>query len=387
MRWAILTGEYPPKLGGVSDYTRLVAESLAMAGDEVHVWAQVASRTTPECAGVTVHRLPDNYGPRSLPYVDSDLRRLGHRVRILVQYVPHAFGWKAMNVPFCVWLSNCWRKRFEVMFHEVSFPLAPGQPWKHELLGNVTGRMARMIHRAAERSWISIPAWAELLRRLVPGRNAIEWLPVPSTLPTKADPAQIAKIRERVAAEPGTRMVGHFGTFGTPIARLLTATLPRLLRTDHPYRVLLVGLGSQEFRDRLLREHGGLDERILATGPLSSKDAANWLASSDMLLQPYIDGVSSRRTSVMAGLALGLPIVTTEGCLSEPLWRESGAVNLVQAGDDNALIASCEALLQQETMRKQLGHAARLFYRCRPRWTLSATRRASTRPSPSSPPG
>jgi len=38
-RWAILTGEYPPQPGGVSDYTRLVAEGLAVGGDEVHVWA------------------------------------------------------------------------------------------------------------------------------------------------------------------------------------------------------------------------------------------------------------------------------------------------------------------------------------------------------------
>ena len=39
MQWHILTGEYPPQPGGVSDYTRMVAEGLAAAGDEVVVWA------------------------------------------------------------------------------------------------------------------------------------------------------------------------------------------------------------------------------------------------------------------------------------------------------------------------------------------------------------
>ena len=38
-RWAVLTGEYPPQPGGVSDYTRLVAEGLAAVGDEVAVYA------------------------------------------------------------------------------------------------------------------------------------------------------------------------------------------------------------------------------------------------------------------------------------------------------------------------------------------------------------
>ena len=39
MQWHILTGEYPPQPGGVSDYSRMVAHGLAAAGDEVVVWA------------------------------------------------------------------------------------------------------------------------------------------------------------------------------------------------------------------------------------------------------------------------------------------------------------------------------------------------------------
>ena len=39
IRWAVLTGEYPPQSGGVSDYTRLVAKGLAAAGDQVVVYA------------------------------------------------------------------------------------------------------------------------------------------------------------------------------------------------------------------------------------------------------------------------------------------------------------------------------------------------------------
>ena len=40
--WNIITGEYPPQPGGVSDYTRLVAHGLADAGDEVCVYAPPA---------------------------------------------------------------------------------------------------------------------------------------------------------------------------------------------------------------------------------------------------------------------------------------------------------------------------------------------------------
>jgi hypothetical protein len=39
IRWHMITGEYPPQAGGVSDYSRVVARGLAAAGDTVHVYA------------------------------------------------------------------------------------------------------------------------------------------------------------------------------------------------------------------------------------------------------------------------------------------------------------------------------------------------------------
>ena len=54
--WHILTGEYPPRPGGVADYTSQVAAGLAEAGDEVHVWTTGAVGPTPEVPGVAVRR-------------------------------------------------------------------------------------------------------------------------------------------------------------------------------------------------------------------------------------------------------------------------------------------------------------------------------------------
>ena len=41
--WHILTGEYPPRPGGVSDYSAHLSGGLARAGAEVHVWAPAAA--------------------------------------------------------------------------------------------------------------------------------------------------------------------------------------------------------------------------------------------------------------------------------------------------------------------------------------------------------
>ena len=62
--WHLITGEYPPQPGGVADYTRLVAQGLADVGDKVHVWTQTAEGVPYDDRGVTVHFLPDCFGPR-----------------------------------------------------------------------------------------------------------------------------------------------------------------------------------------------------------------------------------------------------------------------------------------------------------------------------------
>src|SRR5256885_2244520 len=90
--WHSITCEYPPQIGGVSDYTQLVGHGLAAAGDPVIVWAPPASGTDPRHPHVDVRRLPDRFGPRSLHALSSALGQSSTPHRILVQYVPHAFG-------------------------------------------------------------------------------------------------------------------------------------------------------------------------------------------------------------------------------------------------------------------------------------------------------
>ena len=89
----------------MSDYTRLVAEGLAAVGDEVAVYAPPQD-IGPESASlaVRVRRLPDRFGLRGLHWLGRELTR-DRPDRILIQYVPHAFGCRAMNLPFAVWLA------------------------------------------------------------------------------------------------------------------------------------------------------------------------------------------------------------------------------------------------------------------------------------------
>jgi glycosyltransferase involved in cell wall biosynthesis len=361
LTWALLTGEYPLQSGGVGDYTRLVAQGLARAGDAVHVFAP-ATRSCAGDRGVSVHQLEDHFGPRALYSIGSELDSLPRGTRLLVQYVPQAFGWKAMNLPFCAWLAAR-RDPLWVVFHEVAFRLAWEQPFKHNILGVVNRVMASIVARAAERIFVSIPAWEPLLRSFGSPKAAVTWLPMPSNFAAGSDPFQAASLRARFA--PGSSfLLGHFGTFGEAIAPLLAAILPPLV-ADERRSALLVGRGSKEFAASLARSHPAIAGRVTATGALAAAEVPAHLACCDLLIQPYPDGVSSRRATVMAGLAAGVPVVTNEGPLSEPIWRETGAVHLVPAPTPEGFSDEVTRLLGDPVARMALGESAARVYAAR----------------------
>jgi glycosyltransferase involved in cell wall biosynthesis len=222
--------------------------------------------------------------------------------------------------------------------------------------------MARLTLRAARRVFVSVPGWEILLRSLGPGCPAVTWLPVPSTIPAEPAAADVAEVRRRFTFRPDTTVLGHFGTFGVLVAPLLAEMLLPLLERDGRRVALLLGRGGPEFARALEMAHPGLRGRLLVPDDLPPNKVAAHLALCDLLLQPYPDGASSRRTSLMAGLAQGLPVVTTEGAYSEPLWRESGAVALTPADRPGAAVAVAEALLADAPARAALGAKARALY-------------------------
>lgn len=339
MTWHILTGEYPPTTGGVADYTQHVAAGLVAAGDIVNVWApNVESIVEP--SGVVVRRLADHFGPRSLQTLGRALKETDGTARLLVQYVPHAFGWKGGNVPFCVWLRAQRSAPVWVMFHEVAFPLGRRQRLVENGLGLVTHGMAAMVASAAERVFVSIPAWEPMLRRVAPSTR-VEWMPVPSSVDVHADCDAVGRVRGRFTASKP--LIGHFGTFGRLIQPLVNDAIPPVLRAVDAH-MLLIGRGSDEMAHGIGRRWPALGSRVAGTGTLSARELSHHVAACDLMLQPYPDGISSRRTSAMVALAHGRPLVTTVGPLSEPVWNDVPGVITCPVGDPAALARACAQL-------------------------------------------
>ena len=373
----MVTGEYPPLRGGVGDFSEGVARALSEAGRRVTVW------TTKE-ADNRIARTPsssqtglESCGTSEIRRFDADfdcqgLVRLGQGIdgcdtprRILIQYVPNAFGFKGMNLAFCGWV----RKRkilgddVRVVFHEPFFYFALHGPHRN-LLALVQRLMAWILMRGARIVYTSTPTWERYLRPYArPGNPRFVWLPMPATLPVVDDPEAVRKKREGyLTCNGNANLFGHFGTYGTDIAEPLEALLPRLLNARPSAHFLLIGRRSDRFCTQFQSRHPQLATRVHATGDLEPREASLHIQACDVLVQPYPDGVTARRTSVINLLAHGCAVVTTKGLLTEDFWGQSKSCLLADTVDVKGIVdAAIEAGSSQQSI-DAWGNRAKAFY-------------------------
>jgi glycosyltransferase involved in cell wall biosynthesis len=355
--WAIVTGEYPPQPGGVADHSRLLANALAAAGDEVHVWAPAAAEASLSTPGVTVHSLRGGLGPRGLLQLKRELESLPRGARVLVQYVPHSFGLRAMNVPFCAWLA-AQPRAVDLLVHELAYPF--GNPRARDQLLAVTHRLMLFLSvNAAARVFVSVGPWCASVRAFSLREKPIRWFSISSNVSTKADPERVRTVR---STYEGNALVGHFGTFGASIAPLMEPVFTATVARDENRRGLLIGRGSRTYLQDLLQRHPSLVGRVFATGGLESDELAAHLAACDVLVQPYLDGASARRGTLVAGMALGKAIVSNRGAATDSLL-DGNAVAL--APDVAGCVELVETLLRDPALRDRLGSGAATLYQAR----------------------
>jgi glycosyltransferase involved in cell wall biosynthesis len=145
----------------------------------------------------------------------------------------------------------------------------------------------------------------------------------------------------------------------------LEPTIVSILRAVRDVRAVLLGRGGPKFASSLASNYPDLAAQLIAPGALDAATISSLLAACDVLVQPYPDGISGRRTSAMAGLALGKPMVTTIGHLTEDDWARSNSVVLAPVECAADLTREVIRLLSSESEREALSERARSWYRSR----------------------
>jgi glycosyltransferase involved in cell wall biosynthesis len=295
----IISPGFPAVRGGVTDHTGRLVRQWTAAGHDVRVWSERRG------------------GARSLV---TDWRDEGRRA-ILIQYVPFLYGRRGLST-FPRRLARAGRAAgltAGVFVHEPWVPrtrvpwlvLSPLQRWQ----------LLRLLD-ACDLAFTAVPAW----RVLLDGRP--ELIPVGSTLGDPPAQPEGALVPAPVVFSPFA--AGLNWEWIVAAAREIGAA-PRLT---------VVGATWEEAR----RHHSAgpyADPTWDWRGRLPAEEVLGLLMRARVVLAPFTDGLTSRRTSAMATLSVGTRMVSSTGPLFDERLADAG---IALAADRHSFISLARAV-------------------------------------------
>lgn len=370
----LITGEYPPDIGGVADYTALLAQHLTSRGYSITVVARTQSELPTRVGNDSPSIQPvSGWDPVSLVRLAWLLRQCQPDV-VHLQYQAAPFNRSVALYAF-PWIARAagWRGRFVATFHDLR------EPYLFPKARRVRRTAIRSIMAASDR--VVFTTAADLVQAGFPGKST--WVPIgPNVWPHEKLDGPDQRARWGLASE--AKVIAYFGFLneskGTDALADAAATLINQGAASH---LMLVGdaLGASDPSNRLVAEAawGRLDtlgpDRVIRTGWLSPADTSAALSTADVAMLPYVDGASLRRGSLLACLAHGIPTITTrprpEPTLEErnvvaPFEHQSEfaiddelAVLVDTPASPGALVAAAQALLDDPARRAQLACGGR----------------------------
>jgi glycosyltransferase involved in cell wall biosynthesis len=298
--------------------------------------------------------------------VDEHFPDLGTYDTVVLQYNPFLYGrWGfAPQLPAALLRERRGRRfRLALMVHETYFPISDP---RSALMGSWQRVQLRALHAISDLVFASIESWAELLAQWRP-RRPVAHLPVGSNLPDRR--SERAAAREQIGAGDETMVIALFGSgHSSRLIDYIVAATNSVARERDEVVLLNLGAGA----NAPARVDGGV--RVIQPGWLAPGDAARLLSAGDLFLAPFIDGVSTRRGSLMAAMQHGLAVVGTRGPATDGVLSGSGALELVSCGDRKAFARAAVALASDPESRAVFGAAAVALYQREFDWPVIAAR-------------
>lgn len=278
----------------------------------------------------------------------------------ILQYNPFSYGRRG----FAPDLLRDWREvgaqgtRRLVMIHE---PYVPIRGWRSALMGGWQRTQLAALLSVSDRILVSSEEWRTRLPRFTAG--AIH-APVPSLLPDRR--ARREAIRRKLSVEGHELVVGTLSS-GHPshLTPLAEAAVARIAASGRQTMLLLLGAGARPATVPA-------NVRVVRPGQQPSEDLAAHVAACDLFLAPLVDGVSTRRTSMMAALQHEVAVLGTATPATDQVFYKTDAVRTVAAADAEGYANAAHALAADDPGRRALGIAGRGLYEASFAWDRTA---------------
>lgn len=354
----LITGEFPPMVGGMGDYTKELAKGLANSGHRVSVLTSVLSQEGGE--GFALYPWVSKWGFSSWKAIITLIKEVEPQI-LHLQYQAAAYGMHpAINLlPWRLRLIGH-RPFLFVTFHDLRVPYlfpkaGPVRRWAIAALARgCNGVIVTNVGDEAEAIGYGlepylIPIGSNISPRLPPAYDHEEW-----------------RARWGIKEEI---LLSYFGLLHeSKGVETLFRALARLLDEGERVKLLMVGgkTGASDpttavYAQRMeaLSRELRLGGHLLWTGYVGDEEVSANLLASDICVLPYKDGVSLRRGSLMAALVHGLPIISTRPTIQVKELIEGENIVLVPPDDPEALAAKIQELAASEGLRRRLGEGAK----------------------------
>lgn len=367
MRLCFLTGEYPPMQGGVADHTAHLARRLTDLGLEVLIL------TSHKAATATSERPGSDPRPAVYPIIHSwGFACWRHIGRFLAEQRPDVLHiqYQAAAYDLAGWVNLLpWRLRWQrrrprlvVTFHDLRVP------YLFHKAGPLRWQAIIWLARYADAVIVTNAEDAQTLQRY-PWGGHVHLVPLGSNV-DPAPPPDYERLawRRRLGVGDDELLLAYFGFLNqSKGGETLVLALHALLQRGCPASLLMIGgqVGdvdptNQAYAERVrqLIRARGLEERVRWTGFVSPAEVSAHLMAADAVVMPYQDGVSFRRTTLIAALRHACPVVTTRPAIPLPELRDGENVLLVPAGDPLALAEALSRLAGDPALRARLAAGA-----------------------------
>jgi glycosyltransferase involved in cell wall biosynthesis len=351
----------PPVRGGLADHTVRLAQSLSRQFSVTVLSSRDVYPGDTYAVRGAVHNWDDT------EELVIELSATPKDTLLVWQYVPHMYGRGGVNRQ----LPQLWQaledegRRQVILAHEIEAPWGtrPNHwwyAWNHR-------RQWRAALKVADLLPISTEAWLLDWQKREPAQaEKMFTLPSPSNiLPVPVPADHRVRWRQSHNLPEDAKVMLWWGSVSTHKQLLwVLEAWETACRRLGPVALCVAGANPA------IPIPGSLRPWAKLLGYQNGEEISKCLHAADLLALPFIDGVSERRSTFMAGLAHGVPVVTTTGHNTGPTIRQANWLVTSPVSQREAFIENVVTLLGDESRRRTVGAAGQAWHDAHYTWDV-----------------
>jgi len=369
MNILFLTREFPPMVGGVADYTFLLANTLRQYEHAPIVLTSDTHeiKTFADKCDFDVYPQISRWNITGMKQIISKIKKISPQI-LSLQYVSWGYGKYGIHFYLLFWIL--WIKLWTnipiaVTFHE-TYPKWGRNP-RYWIIYFIQRIEVFCLGCLADCLIITTEARKKVFHRLFPWKKHIYRIPISPTVPrAMAKESELKKLRSELVLD-GQFLIVTFGKF--QFMRRYELMIEALAKHNetHPdqlAKLILIGPvnKSKRFEQlKALEQKLGVEDQVAWLGVLSAANLSRHLQISDIFLSIQSEAASTKSTTLAAAFEHGLPVIASRGENPDSIFQHGINIYLVEENLDS-LVQGIATLIANDDLRNRMSREARNTY-------------------------